>query len=144
MRYPLLFDKVRVNGRNGEFIIVRVNQSASIVDLCSTLEGTAVDTNVPFNTLSHSSGLDPATSGSSIECEASETNNILDSCSANLRASRKTARASRCATAELRELVHDTLKIIRATQDCIIESDEIIARSRFGCPPAQPGEDSIP
>lgn len=135
MHDPSVFDRVRVSDRNGEFIIVRIDHLARIVDLISTLEGKAFEINVPFNLLSESPSFAPMDSKANARFWSAETHKLLESSSENLRASIKATRTSLTGNAQLRDMLRTTFEMVRNSRQRITESDRVIARARLGHPP---------
>jgi len=127
MLYPAPMNRVRVSDRDGEFIVVRVDHSACLVDLWPAPDGEVVERNVAFALLSASSEPDLA--------PHFRMTSTLDAMNGILASSWVSIHVSRLAITDLRDLMRDTQLIIGATQELIAESDRVIAgAARFWDP----------
>jgi len=122
---PSVSSRVRMNGRDGEFIIVRVYHHTSVVDLCTLAGDTDIERNVPFDQLS--------LPGETLRADPDrEDGDRLAKTLDLLRASRQQLASSYASLADLHELLQSTQHVIQTTQARILESDRIIGRARCG------------
>lgn len=134
MHFPFLSTRVRVNGRDGEFVIVRVDHSVSEADLCPVTGTAEIERNVPFNLLHSAPEYLPAEFHVNTRDRLAAASHAMESCRAQIA-------SSHAAVATLRNLLSTTLESIHASQLRIVESDRIIARARSGIFPwARPTE----
>ncbi len=124
MYYPLVYERVRVRGREDEYTIVSVDHAAYVADICVLADTTAIDKNVPFNLLS-----------ASCEFEATEPDlNKRESRSAAVRDILHSSHAriyqGHAMIVDLRNSILTTLHAVRTSQQLIQDSDRAIARAR--------------
>ena len=123
MQYPCVFDRVRVSGRDGQFVIVGVDQFASLVDICPQSGSAALERGIPFDHLSV--WTDP------MSVDSGAATSILASMRDTLYSSSVQVAASYRSVDELKNLVQATQDRIGIAQQQIIESDRLIARVRL-------------
>jgi hypothetical protein len=51
MRFPVVRERVRVQGRNGTFFVLAVHRERNVVDLVSTAKGGQLETDVPISSI---------------------------------------------------------------------------------------------
>jgi hypothetical protein len=51
MRFPVVRERVRVQGRTGTFFVLAVHRERNVVDLISTEKGARVEANVPIDSI---------------------------------------------------------------------------------------------
>jgi hypothetical protein len=61
MRFPVVRERVRVQGRNGTFLVLSVDRARGVADVISTTRGGHVEENVPISSILPLSGPDSET-----------------------------------------------------------------------------------
>ena len=51
MRFPLVRERVRVQGRNGTFLVLAVDRAAGVADIVSTAKGSPAEKGVPLSSI---------------------------------------------------------------------------------------------
>jgi hypothetical protein len=122
MRTPGVFDRVRVSGQDGDFMVVRVDSLARVADPFALVDLT-IETNLSFILLS------PPREPAGIDADFSIHDGRLAVARDVLRSTYAHLNRSNHAIADLRDSIESTLCAIRTSQQLIAESDGIIARA---------------
>jgi len=51
MRFPVVRERVRVQGREGTFLVLAVNRARGVADLMPTTKGVPVEKNIPLTAI---------------------------------------------------------------------------------------------
>lgn len=119
MYSPTVSNRVRVSGREDDFIVVRVDHAASVADLCPMVGDTAFEEDVPFHLLEFDD-----TPSFIHEDRLAAGRAVLDS-------SHLVLCRSHAAVADLMDLIAGTMDAIRTSRSLIARSDHIIGRIGF-------------
>ena len=58
MRFPVVRERVRVQGRSGTFLVLAVDRTRGVADVISTTRGAHVEENLPLSSILPLSGSD--------------------------------------------------------------------------------------
>ena len=119
MYYPSVGERVRVRGREGEFIVVSVNHAAYAADIHLQTHPTTVEKNVRFEVLAGLREIGPLPLGSYHR----HSRRLL-------RSTREQMARAHILFADIQDSILATLHSIRISQQRIQESDRVIARAR--------------
>lgn len=123
MHSPSVFKRVRVSGREGDYVVVRVDQPASVVDLLAIADPIFIERGVPFKLLD-SCDIEPIPSAAYVhDSRVEDVRDLLNT-------SRALVLHSQVVLAEIHESVRATMQAIVLSQNLIVEADRAIGRAR--------------
>lgn len=127
MYYPSVDEWVRVRGRAGEFIVRSADHAAFAADVSAAADPAASATNVDLGKLSVSSGAGAMDAGRYARHSREGMMRVL-------LATHEQMERAHVMFREMQEAIARTMQVIRASQQRIHDSDQLIARVRtLGC-----------
>ena len=126
MSSPAVLDQVRASGRGDDFVVVRVDHLAPVVNICHPVEKPSVEKPAPSSPLSGEwESHVPETVSSVHDQRIAVVQDVLRSTFVHLNKSHH-------AIADLKNLIRATVRAIEVSQQMIVESDGVIARAQCG------------
>ena len=117
-----VLNRVRVSGREDDFIVAPVDQLARVADVRALLEHTTIERSVSFSLLSAT--FESEVMGTDFWGHEYRMAAVRDT----LRSSTAQLSQSSAMVADLQDSIEATLRMIQTSLDLIAESDRVIAR----------------